>query len=113
MAKIKLTYAAPLHRMPIFNDPHAFKLAVKRQSVSLRYLHILKLEFFVNASNEVVCLPYNVNNLHAMAKVLGLNKFLFKTDRYIIPEDRINNLACALNFISQRTFNSIITKNKL
>lgn len=48
-----------------------------------------KLTFYCDSSRHLVCVPYSIANLHAMAAMLGIKRHWFHGDHYDIPKRRI------------------------
>jgi len=87
--------------------------ALKLMQVSSKITEKRQLEFFMDSRGHVVCLPYSIENLHKMAKVLSLNKFSFKKDRYVLPDYKIELARIVSHTVKPATIETIITKNKL
>lgn len=69
------------------------------------------LHYLCDRSRHIVCLPYSVENLHAMARDLRLSRGWFHDGRwphYDMPAHRIEELTARCEVVSPRTILSII-----
>ena len=48
-----------------------------------------RLKFYCDRSRHLVCVPYSIEGLHAMALELGIARCWFHEDHYDIPKKRI------------------------
>lgn len=71
------------------------------------------MRYFSDIRRHLVCYPYSVDNLHAMAKDLGILPCWFhasaKHPHYDIPKRRIKEIAAKTEVVSERTI-LMITK---
>jgi hypothetical protein len=51
-----------------------------------------QLKFFCDGQRHLVCLPYSIENLHEMARQLGIKRCWFHEDHYDIPLRRIKEI---------------------
>lgn len=69
------------------------------------------VKFYSDSLRHLVCYPYSVANLHAMAKELGINRCWFHSSRlahYDIPARRIREIAEKTTVVSGRVILAII-----
>lgn len=53
----------------------------------------MDLIYVCDKARHLVCLPYSLENLHEMAKDLGINKCWFHKNHYDIPKRRIKEIS--------------------
>lgn len=51
-----------------------------------------ELTFVCDDKRHLVCVPYSIENLHAMAEELGINRCWFHKNHYDIPKKRIDEI---------------------
>ena len=51
------------------------------------------MEYLIDVQRHLVCLPYSVANLHAMAQDLGIKRCWFHGDHYDVPKRRVEKVA--------------------
>jgi len=79
----------------------------------------MKLTYYCDNKRHLVCIPYSVENLHEMAKDLGLNRRVWfhksktKLHHYDIPKRRIKEITDKCNEISTREILQIIKGDKV
>lgn len=69
------------------------------------------MRFFSDKNRHLVCWPYSVENLHLMAKQLGIKRCWFHAGRnahYDIPKLRIQEIAAKTEVMDSRTILAII-----
>ena len=54
----------------------------------MREKGVLK-DYLTDGQRHLICLPYSIENLHKMAKDLGIKRCWFHKDHYDIPKKRI------------------------
>lgn len=65
----------------------------------------LVTRYFSDEARHLVCHPYSIDGLHAMADALGINRCWFHAGRhphYDIPKKRIREIAERTKVVSQR-----------
>lgn len=70
-----------------------------------------RLRYLCDRSRHIVCLPYSVENLHAMAQDLRLSRGWFHDGRwphYDMPTHRIEELTARCEVVSPRTILNVI-----
>jgi hypothetical protein len=50
------------------------------------------VEYLIDVQRHLVCLPYSVANLHAMAQDLGIKRCWFHGDHYDVPKRRVEEV---------------------
>jgi len=58
---------------------------------------------------HLICVPYSIDGLHAMAAALGIKRRWFDRDHYDIPRRRVAELAARCRVVPQREIVRIIT----
>ena len=66
------------------------------------------MEYFYDDMRHLVCKPYSIENLHAMAQDLGIKRCWFHKNHYDIPKKRIQEIAGKAKKISPREILAII-----
>lgn len=69
------------------------------------------LIYLCDKSRHLVCSPYSIQNLHRMAKQLGINKCWFDHDHYDFPKKRINEIMEKCTVVRSREIVNIIKSN--
>lgn len=70
-----------------------------------------ELRYFSDGGRHLVCLPYSVENLHAMAEQLGIKRCWFHSGpraHYDIPLRRISEIASKTEVVDGRRIVEII-----
>lgn len=76
---------------------------------------MIVLRYLCDRSRHIVCLPYSIENLHAMARDLGLSRGWFHDGRwphYDMPAHRIGELTARCEVVSARVILNIIRTGK-
>jgi hypothetical protein len=60
------------------------------------------MKYLCDQSRHLICLPYSLENLHEMAKDLGIKKCWFHKNHYDIPKKRIAEITAKCELISTR-----------
>jgi len=68
------------------------------------------MTFYCDDHRHLVCTPYSIDNLHLMAKELGINSNWFHRDHYDIPKRRIKEIKEKCSILSTRQLYAIIHK---
>ena len=50
------------------------------------------MTYYCDSNRHLICVPYSIENLHKMAKDLGIKKHWFHKDHYDIPKSRIEEI---------------------
>lgn len=69
------------------------------------------MRFLSDSMRHLVCVPYNVENLHAMAEALGIKRCWFHGGdhaHYDIPKRRIAEIAAKTEVVSAREILKVI-----
>lgn len=68
----------------------------------------MELKYYCDKMRHLVCVPYNIENLHVMAEDLGIKKCWFHKNHYDIPKKRIEEVTDKCNLISSQEIVKII-----
>lgn len=71
----------------------------------------VKLKFYCDEKRHIVCIPYSVYNLHAMARDLGIKRCWFHAGakpHYDIPKMRYKEISTRCSVVSERDILKII-----
>ena len=71
------------------------------------------MEYYCDTQRHLVCVPYSLENLHEMARYLGIKPCWFHKDHYDIPKKRITEIQAKCKVIKPREILSIIKNGKL
>lgn len=66
------------------------------------------MTFYCDNARHLVCVPYSIPNLHAMAQTLGIKRCWFHRDHYDIPKTRIVEIQAKCTVIPSREIVRII-----
>jgi len=66
------------------------------------------VEYYCDNKRHLVCVPYSVENLHLMAKDLGVKRCWFHKNHYDIPKRRIKEITSKCNVVSSKIILKII-----
>jgi len=66
------------------------------------------MKYKCDNKRHLVCVPYSIENLHEMAKELGIKKCWFHKDHYDIPKKRIVEIQSKCEVITPREILAII-----
>lgn len=64
--------------------------------------------YYCDNKRHLVYIPYSIENLHLMAKDLGIDKCWFHKDHYDIPKKRIEEIQAKCRVVSVRRIYEII-----
>lgn len=67
-----------------------------------------RLHYVTDKQRHLVCLPYNIDNLHRMAVELGIRRHWFHRDHYDIPVHMKEDIERRCVFVRPRDIISII-----
>jgi hypothetical protein len=74
--------------------------------------HAGELTFYCDEKRHLVCVPYSVPNLHAMAEVLGIKRCWFHVGasyaHYDIPKRRVAEIEARCFVVSARVILKIV-----
>ena len=71
------------------------------------------MDYYCDNSRHLVCIPYNIENLHLMAKDLDIKRCWYhggKFPHYDIPKERINEITNKCKIVSSQEILRIIKK---
>lgn len=70
------------------------------------------IEFYCDDQRHLVCVPYSVENLHEMARQLGVKRCWFHANaryaHYDIPKRRITEITAKCNVVSTKDILRIV-----
>jgi len=66
------------------------------------------LEYICDNKRHLVCKPYSIDNLHQMAKELGIKRCWFHKDHYDIPKKRIEEIKQKSTVVTTREIVKIV-----
>ena len=71
------------------------------------------MEYITDRKRHLICLPYSIDNLHKMAKELGINRKWFEVSKlghahYDIPKRRIKEIEAKCRIVSPKDIVRII-----
>lgn len=72
------------------------------------------MKFFCDNARHLVCVPYSIDNLHAMAVQLNIHRCWFHNDNhphYDIPKKRISEIQAQCEVVTPRDILNIIKGN--
>ncbi len=70
------------------------------------------MTYYCDNNRHLVCMPYSIENLHAMAKKLKIKKWWFHKNHYDIPKRRIVEITKKCTVVSSKYIVNII-KDKI
>lgn len=70
------------------------------------------LEFLTDGARHLICIPYSIENLHAMAQQLGVKRCWFHKDHYDIPKRRIAEIEARCRIVTSRDIVKTILATK-
>lgn len=68
----------------------------------------MKLTYVTDNKRHLICVPYSIENLHAMADQLGIKKCWFHKNHYDIPIKRIEEVKKLCQVVSSQEIVEII-----
>ena len=68
------------------------------------------MKYFCDKYRHLVCKPYSIENLHRMAKDLGIRRWWFHKDHYDIPKRMTKKVYEKSNIVSSKGIVKIINK---
>lgn len=76
---------------------------------------VTTLQYICDAHRHLVCTPYSIENLHRMARELGIHRGWFhggKHPHYDIPKRRISEIKAKCRVVSSRDLLAIIYEQR-
>ena len=64
--------------------------------------------YYCDEYRHLVCIPYSIDNLHIMARQLGIKRGWFHKDHYDIPKSRIEEIKKECEVVSSKEILKII-----
>ena len=68
----------------------------------------MKILYYTDGKRHLVCIPYSKENLHKMAKELGIKRHWFHKDHYDIPKRRKEEIEALCAMVSPKDIVRII-----
>lgn len=68
----------------------------------------MKLQYITDEKRHLICVPYNLDNLHQMAKELKIHKCWFHKNHYDIPKLRIQEIEKQCKIVDVKNIVEII-----
>jgi hypothetical protein len=72
------------------------------------YPSLTPMEYLCDNARHLICLPYSLDNLHAMARQLGIKKCWFHKDHYDIPKRRVAEITAQCRVVSSKEIVNVI-----
>jgi FMN phosphatase YigB (HAD superfamily) len=66
------------------------------------------LRYLCDTARHLICIPYSIENLHRMARALGIKRCWFHKDHYDIPKTRIAEITAKCEVVSSRQIVEIL-----
>lgn len=66
------------------------------------------MRFLTDSQRHLVCVPYSVENLHEMAKQLGIKRCWFHRDHYDVPKGMIAGIRRRCQVVRPRQILAVI-----
>lgn len=71
---------------------------------------LLTIQYITDGRRHLVCTPYSIDNLHTMAKRLGIKRCWFHHNHYDIPKRRQQEIEALCKHVSPKEIVRIIKK---
>jgi hypothetical protein len=69
---------------------------------------MIEARFYTDGKRHLVCIPYSIENLHAMAEQLGIKRCWFHGDHYDIPKKKLTEVENQCIMVSSKEIVRII-----
>ena len=66
------------------------------------------MKYYCDNNRHLICVPYNIKNLHLMAKDLDIKRCWFHRNHYDIPKRRITEISAKCTVITPKEILEII-----
>ena len=66
------------------------------------------MKYYTDGKRHLVCVPYSIDNLHRMARDLGIGRCWFHRNHYDIPKRRLKVIEGLCTMVSTREIVKII-----
>jgi len=66
------------------------------------------MTYVCDTARHLICIPYSIENLHAMADELGISKCWFHKTHYDIPKKRIAEITAKCTLVTSKQIVNII-----
>lgn len=70
------------------------------------------MQYLTDGKRHLICVPYSKENLHEMARQLGIKRCWFHKDHYDIPKKRQKEIEDQCIFVSSKKIVDIIRGNR-
>lgn len=60
------------------------------------------MQFVCDYKRHLICIPYSIENLHQMAKELGIHRCWFHDHHYDIPKKRVEEITAKCTIVSSK-----------
>lgn len=67
------------------------------------------MQYYTDGKRHLVCLPYSIDNLHAMANDLNIKRCWFHKNHYDIPKRRMKEIEDKCEIVSSKKIVDIIS----
>lgn len=66
------------------------------------------MQYLTDGKRHLICVPYSIENLHEMARSLGIKRCWFHKDHYDIPKRRQKEIEAHCEIVSSKQIVRII-----
>ena len=66
------------------------------------------MKYLTDGKRHLICVPYSIENLHEMARQLGIKRGWFHKDHYDIPKRRVKEIEAKCEIVSSKKIVEII-----
>jgi len=73
---------------------------------------MIELKFYTDGKRHLVCVPYSIENLHAMAEQLGIKRCWFHRTHYDIPKKKLTEVENQCIMVSSKEIVRIIQNGR-
>ncbi len=60
------------------------------------------MKYLTDGNRHLICIPYSIENLHQMARELGINRCWFHRDHYDIPKSKSREIKAQCYFVTSK-----------
>jgi FMN phosphatase YigB (HAD superfamily) len=71
------------------------------------------MQYVCDTARHLICVPYSIENLHAMAAELGINRCWFHKNHYDIPKKRIAEITAMCTLVTSKQIVNIIKQHEI
>jgi len=69
---------------------------------------VADIRFYTDGKRRLVCVPYSIENLHAMAEQLDIQRYWFHNGHYVIPKKKLTEVENQCMMVSSKEIVRII-----